>query len=289
MLPAVIGRSRDADLTIVHPMISRRHCELVEQDGLVRVRDLGSLNGTFLGERQVEDEPAKPGAYLTVGPMTFEIDYEPATQSVASGSATPGVAIDPPSDLVVSSDTPTGDGSRNNAVRWPNDLETESEPLVAPPSDDPDAGSEKRPADGAPHGGASEGTDQGQADIEETPAVGFSIAPADGALPDFSGMSEQEEPDREEDEDQPAGPKAHDGDGQGRSADLHANAWSDSVPSVGKPQRGSQDGSASGDHSRPVPADDGKEAGEVSEVIGEDGAEQTGKSGWWPFNKGRRG
>ncbi|MFH1265802.1 MAG: FHA domain-containing protein, partial [Planctomycetota bacterium] len=44
-LPTVIGRSREADLTVAHPMISRKHCELYEVDGLVRIRDLGSLNG----------------------------------------------------------------------------------------------------------------------------------------------------------------------------------------------------------------------------------------------------
>ena len=48
-LPTVIGRSREAGLTVAHPMISRKHCELYEVDGLVMIRDLGSLNGLFVG------------------------------------------------------------------------------------------------------------------------------------------------------------------------------------------------------------------------------------------------
>ncbi len=56
--PTNIGRSRDADLTIPHPMISRQHCEVFETDGLLMVRDLGSLNGTMVGGRRVKEVAA---------------------------------------------------------------------------------------------------------------------------------------------------------------------------------------------------------------------------------------
>lgn len=46
-LPCVIGRSRLSNISIVHPLVSRQHCEIYEDHGLVMVRDLGSLNGTF--------------------------------------------------------------------------------------------------------------------------------------------------------------------------------------------------------------------------------------------------
>ena len=48
-LPAVIGRSRTTDVTVGHPLVSRQHCEVFEADGLLMLRDLGSLNGTFVG------------------------------------------------------------------------------------------------------------------------------------------------------------------------------------------------------------------------------------------------
>ena len=54
-LPTVIGRSREADLTVAHPMISRQHCRLFEVDGLLKIRDLGSLNGHV--HRRGEDHP----------------------------------------------------------------------------------------------------------------------------------------------------------------------------------------------------------------------------------------
>jgi len=74
-LPTTIGRGRDAKLTIAHPMVSRKHCELFEKDGLLIVRDLGSLNGTLIADQRVKEAPLPPDAEFTVGPLTFRADY----------------------------------------------------------------------------------------------------------------------------------------------------------------------------------------------------------------------
>lgn len=75
-LPTVIGRSRDADVTIAHPLVSRRHCEIAEgEDGRLQVRDLGSLNGTFVGQTRVEESVLASGDLLTVGAITFRAVY----------------------------------------------------------------------------------------------------------------------------------------------------------------------------------------------------------------------
>lgn len=75
-LPAVIGRSREADLTIAHPMVSRRHCQLFEVQGLVRIRDLGSLNGTLVGGKEVTEAPLRPNDEFSIGPLTFRVEYD---------------------------------------------------------------------------------------------------------------------------------------------------------------------------------------------------------------------
>ena len=75
-LPAVIGRSREADVTIAHPLVSRRHCEIAEgEEGRLQVRDLGSLNGTFIGQTRIEESALAPGDLLTVGAITFRAIY----------------------------------------------------------------------------------------------------------------------------------------------------------------------------------------------------------------------
>jgi pSer/pThr/pTyr-binding forkhead associated (FHA) protein len=78
-LPATIGRGRESDLKFSHGLLSRKHCELVEDDGGILVRDLGSRNGTFIGGRRVESSPLAPGELLTVGGITLRAIYGDAT------------------------------------------------------------------------------------------------------------------------------------------------------------------------------------------------------------------
>ncbi len=81
-LPTVIGRSRGTDLRLKHPLVSRTHCEVFEVDGMLMVRDLGSLNGTFVGPTRISEQamPVNPGDLLTVGPVTFRADYPAPVQ-----------------------------------------------------------------------------------------------------------------------------------------------------------------------------------------------------------------
>jgi pSer/pThr/pTyr-binding forkhead associated (FHA) protein len=76
-LPCVIGRGREATLTLPHPLVSRQHTEIFEKDGKLFVKDLGSLNGTFLNnKRLVAEQPLEPNQLLTLGNVTFRAVYE---------------------------------------------------------------------------------------------------------------------------------------------------------------------------------------------------------------------
>ena len=76
-LPAVIGRSRTTDVRLGNPLVSRHHCEVFEANGMLMVRDLGSLNGTFVGDMRIAEQamPVKPGDLFSVGPVTFRAEY----------------------------------------------------------------------------------------------------------------------------------------------------------------------------------------------------------------------
>ena len=76
-LPASIGRRAHQTLQILHPTVSREHCELVEQDGQILVRDKKSANGTWIGGMRITESLLRPGDRLTVGPLVFEADYLP--------------------------------------------------------------------------------------------------------------------------------------------------------------------------------------------------------------------
>lgn len=75
-LPTMIGRGRDADLTVAHATVSRHHCMIFELDGALVVRDNGSLNGTVIDGKRVQESLLKPGQMLTIGPLTFRAEYE---------------------------------------------------------------------------------------------------------------------------------------------------------------------------------------------------------------------
>jgi len=50
----VLGRSLDSDVPILHPSVSRRHALLETTEGEFLISDLGSSNGTFVGDRRLE-------------------------------------------------------------------------------------------------------------------------------------------------------------------------------------------------------------------------------------------
>jgi predicted component of type VI protein secretion system len=90
-LPSTIGRGRGATIMLPHPLVSRQHCELYETDGRLMVRDLGSLNGTFINNERISDAALPSGELLTVGAVTFRAVYE--TPEMSGPPATAGAAV----------------------------------------------------------------------------------------------------------------------------------------------------------------------------------------------------
>lgn len=72
----VVGRAATSDLPIQDPTVSRRHAELELAGAGVRVRDLGSTNGTYVNGERVIDALALPGARVTFGKVDFELREE---------------------------------------------------------------------------------------------------------------------------------------------------------------------------------------------------------------------
>jgi hypothetical protein len=72
----VIGRSRECDIVISDPNVSRRHAELRRGDDGWQVVDLGSTNGVKVNDRRVEEATLRPGDRIRIGvtDLTFELD-----------------------------------------------------------------------------------------------------------------------------------------------------------------------------------------------------------------------
>jgi pSer/pThr/pTyr-binding forkhead associated (FHA) protein len=73
----ILGRRPDCDLCIPLQVVSRRHCQLSQEEDTLKIRDLRSSNGTFLNGQKIGDETeVKPGDNLQVGPLTFTIQID---------------------------------------------------------------------------------------------------------------------------------------------------------------------------------------------------------------------
>lgn len=72
----LLGRSRECDLRLDDPNVSRRHAELRRDGDGWMVRDLGSTNGVKVNGRRVASARLAPGDELTIGltRLTFELD-----------------------------------------------------------------------------------------------------------------------------------------------------------------------------------------------------------------------
>jgi predicted component of type VI protein secretion system len=88
-LPSTIGRGRGATIMLPHPLVSRQHCELFEANGKLVVRDMGSLNGTFVNNQRITESVIEPGELLTIGAVTFRAAYE-LSESGPSADGLPG-------------------------------------------------------------------------------------------------------------------------------------------------------------------------------------------------------
>ena len=74
LAPLVVGRSADAGIVLSDGQVSRRHARFDVADGIVYVRDLGSVNGTYLNGKRIEGAvEVRPGDDIDVGTARISI------------------------------------------------------------------------------------------------------------------------------------------------------------------------------------------------------------------------
>ena len=62
-----IGRNQDSDILLDDITVSRRHAEVLKTSKSLIVRDLGSLNGTYVNQSRVDEFSLQHGDELQVG------------------------------------------------------------------------------------------------------------------------------------------------------------------------------------------------------------------------------
>ncbi len=90
-----LGRGDECTLRIPVDRVSRRHCELIQNNGHLLIKDLGSSNGTYVNGKRVVEAKLKAGDRLQVGPVIFtlQVDGKPAKiKPIVSKPAAPAAA-----------------------------------------------------------------------------------------------------------------------------------------------------------------------------------------------------
>lgn len=73
----IIGRSKECALRAGSEAISRKHCELKQNDSGITVQDLGSRNGTYVNDSKIEGvRKLSHGDTLKIGPLEFRFESE---------------------------------------------------------------------------------------------------------------------------------------------------------------------------------------------------------------------
>ena len=67
-----LGRSNKCDIQIDQESVSRAHSKIVNASRAVRIRDLGSTNGTYVNDELVEERTLVDGDFIKIGSTIFK-------------------------------------------------------------------------------------------------------------------------------------------------------------------------------------------------------------------------
>jgi len=86
-LPSIvttIGRKHCCDLRVPLMAVSRKHCQIYHDNGTLKIRDLGSRNGTIINGNKIEDAQVQAGDIIEIGTLKFvmQIDDFPDEESI---------------------------------------------------------------------------------------------------------------------------------------------------------------------------------------------------------------
>ncbi len=118
-----VGRAVTSDVPIYDPTVSRRHAEVTLTNGGVRVRDLGSSNGTFVNGSRVSETTVADGDIVTFGKVAFKVVEVTAPRPTRQDDA--GFTPKPPPDATI---------VRQVAVSAGGELDQLDQSVAPPPS-----------------------------------------------------------------------------------------------------------------------------------------------------------
>lgn len=86
----VAGRSEHADVFLDDVTVSRKHAEFVREGERFFVRDVGSLNGTYVNRNRIDAAPLSTGDEVQIG--KFRLTFHASPQAAAAPGGVEGAA-----------------------------------------------------------------------------------------------------------------------------------------------------------------------------------------------------
>jgi pSer/pThr/pTyr-binding forkhead associated (FHA) protein len=81
----LVGRHPDSDIFLDDVTVSRRHAEFYRQGGRFTVRDVGSLNGTYVNRERIEETDLSGGDEVQIGKFRLVFLLGPRSQAEYGG------------------------------------------------------------------------------------------------------------------------------------------------------------------------------------------------------------
>jgi EAL domain-containing protein (putative c-di-GMP-specific phosphodiesterase class I) len=92
-LPFKVGRREVAHLTLSSDLVSKDHAEIYGDKRGLRVRDLGSTNGTFINHQPVEDAPLAEGDVVHFASFEFRLARRPPAEEETEEKGTVRIQV----------------------------------------------------------------------------------------------------------------------------------------------------------------------------------------------------
>ena len=74
-----VGRHPSSDIFLDDVTVSRKHAQFVRADGGFLVRDVGSLNGTYVNRERIDSAVVRTGDEVQIGKFRLVVHVSPAT------------------------------------------------------------------------------------------------------------------------------------------------------------------------------------------------------------------
>jgi predicted component of type VI protein secretion system len=143
----IVGRDESCHMKLTSNLVSRQHCTLIVGPEGIRVRDLGSQNGTYVNEVAIT-EPLllQPGDILRIGAAVFRVpDAEPVVTKPKASKSDKRISDADIADWLTEDDSgsgPRGAGStviHGRAAIAASEVPAATAPSTPPPTPIPSA------------------------------------------------------------------------------------------------------------------------------------------------------